>query len=305
MNLDLLEKLCTIFSPCGEEIKMKNFLLSYFEQNLDQWSVHPEIIADESIQDCIALIFGKPRTAIYAHMDTIGFMVRYHNQLVPIGSPAIDPKTILRGTDRKGIIETGIRIDEDHRVYYTFPRSIETGTYLTYKPDFRRKGKYIQSPFLDNRIGIWNVLHLLPTIKNGIIFFTCGEENGDGSAGYLARLMYENYQVQNALVSDVTWASDGIIPGDGVVISLKDRYLPRRSFVQHIIEVARKKGIRFQLEVEDDGSSDGGELQRSPFPINWCFIGPAGHHIHSPEEKISILDLEEMNDLYRILMDEL
>jgi len=305
MNIALLEKLCKVFSPCGAETEMKNFLLAHIAQNSQRWLVRPQIIADESMLDCIGLVFGKPRLAIFAHMDTIGFMVRYQNQLVPVGSPSIDTDTVLTGTDGKGIIETGIRVDENHRVYYTFPRSIETGTYLAFKPDFQQNGNLLQSPFLDNRIGLWNVLHLLPTMRDGLIFFTCGEENGGGSAGYLTKLMFEKYHVQNALIADVTWASDGIFPGEGVVISLKDHYIPRRSYIRHIIGIATRMGIRFQLEVEDEGSSDGGELQRSPYPISWCFIGPAGYKIHSPREKINMRDVKEMNKLYQALLVEL
>lgn len=305
MDLDLLEKLCGIFSPSGDEKAMKDFLIRHVKKNMNQWAVQPEIIEDESIQDCLALVFGEPRTAVFAHMDTVGFMVRYQNQLVPVGSPMVDPDTILIGKDRRGIIETGIHINEDHRIYYNFMRGIETGSYLIYKPDFQRMGDVIQSPFLDNRIGIWNALNLAPTIINGIIFFTCVEENGGGSVGYLTKLMYDTYQIKNALISDVTWASDGIIPGEGVVISLMDRYLPRRSFIQKIIDLASVRKIRFQMEVEDDGSSDGGEIQRSPYPVNWCFIGPAGYHIHTPKEQINLQDVHQMNDIYQLLLLEL
>jgi len=305
MNLDLLKNLCTVYSPSGDEGNMKDFLISYVLKNKGQWPVQPEIIQDESVQDCLGLVFGKPRTAVFIHIDTIAFMVRYQDQLVPVGSPEVESNTILIGSDKRGRIETKIRIDEENRIYYQFMRGIETGTYLTYKPCFQYNDHSIQSPYLDNRIGIWNALSLAQVLRNGIIFFTCGEENGGGSAGYLAKLMYERFNVKNALISDVTWASDGIRPGNGVVISLKDRYIPRRSYLNTIINIARYQHVKFQLEVEDDGSSDGGEIQKSPYPINWCFIGPAGYRIHSAREKIYIEDVRGMNDLYQALLDEL
>jgi putative aminopeptidase FrvX len=305
MNLDLLKKLCAIHSPSGDEGAMKEFLLSYIQKNKAKWLVRPEIVSDNSIQDCLMLVFGKPRTAVFVHMDTIGFMVRYQNQMVPVGSPEVDEDTVLVGTDTKGFIQTKLHVDKDRRVFYTLMRGIDTGTYLVYKPDFLRSGDLIISPCLDNRIGIWMALNLMSVVSDGLIIFTCGEENGGGKTGYLTRLMYNDYQVNKALIADVTWASDGVKSGEGVVISMKDRYIPRRSFIRNILHIAQKNQCKFQLEVEDNGSSDGGEIQRSPYPVDWAFIGPAGMNIHSSRESVDLRDVQEMISLYQILLKAL
>lgn len=305
MNLELLRKLCAIYSPSGDEGNMKDFLVSHVLDHMAQWTVRPEIISDDSLQDCLMLVFGKPRTAIFVHMDTVGFMVRYQDQLVPVGSPEIDTETVLVGKDSKGIIETNIHIDEDHRVFYRMLRGIDTGTYLVFKPNFSRKGDIIQSPYLDNRIGIWMVLNIMSSIRDGMIIFTCGEETGGGTAGFLTRKMYQEYKIGKALIADVTWATDGVKPGEGVVISMKDRYIPRRNFIRQVTDLANKHHIKFQFEVEDDGSSDGGEIQRSPYPVSWVFIGPAGYRIHSSEESVDLRDVKEMMALYQILLHEL
>ena len=84
MNFDLLKTLCQIHAPSGNEVAMTAFLLEYIEQNAPNWEVQPEVIHGEAFQDCIILKFGQPRTAIFAHMDSIGFTVRYQDQLVPI-----------------------------------------------------------------------------------------------------------------------------------------------------------------------------------------------------------------------------
>jgi putative aminopeptidase FrvX len=93
--------------------------------------------------------------------------------------------------------------------------------------------------------------------------------------------------------------------GKGVVISIRDSGIPRRSYVNKIIELASKSGIPFQLEVEGSGGSDGQSLQRSPYPIDWCFIGAPEDFVHSPDELVSKKDIESMIALYRFLMDEL
>ena len=49
-----------------------------------KWKVKPELIHGEDFQDCLILKFGNPRTAIFAHMDSIGFTVRYGKELVKL-----------------------------------------------------------------------------------------------------------------------------------------------------------------------------------------------------------------------------
>ena len=85
--MKLLKQLCEIHAPSGNEVKMKDFLLKYISKEQKNWKSKPEIFHGEEFQDCIVLKFGNPRTAIFAHMDSIGFTVRYFNQLLPIGSP--------------------------------------------------------------------------------------------------------------------------------------------------------------------------------------------------------------------------
>ncbi|HNV28104.1 MAG TPA: M20/M25/M40 family metallo-hydrolase, partial [Cyclobacteriaceae bacterium] len=75
--------------------------------------------------------------------------------------------------------------------------------------------------------------------------------------------------------------------------------------VDKIRSIAEKYGIDHQLEVEGMGSSDGGELQRSPVPFDWCFVGAPEQHAHTPHEKVHKHDIKTMIDLYTCLMKEL
>ena len=58
------------------------------------------------------------------------------------------------------------------------------------------------------------------------------------------------------LTSDITWITEGVKHGDGVVISRRDSGLPRKSYVDKIIDLAKKSEIPFQIEVESSGGSD-------------------------------------------------
>lgn len=302
--MKLLKQLCEIHAPSGEEAPMKEFLLKHINQVRKKWSVQPEIIKD-GIQDCLILKFGKPRTAIFAHIDSIGFTVRYENQLLPIGSPDAEPGTLLVGHDSMGPIECVLEYDNDRHALYSFGRQIDRGTSLTYKINFRDTRQYIESAYLDNRLGVYNALKVAETLKDGVIVFSCWEEHGGGSVPYLAKLIFEQWNISQALVSDITWVSDGVFHGKGAAISMRDRNLPRRQYVDRLIQIAKKRKVDFQLEVEGGGSSDGRELQTSPYPFDWCFVGAPEYGAHTPNEKVHKHDIESMIALYSWLMKDL
>jgi putative aminopeptidase FrvX len=303
--MKLLKQLCEIHAPSGEEYRLKEFLLKYIQKEKKNWKVKPEIIHSDEFQDCIILRFGKPRTAIFAHLDSIGFTVRYQNQLLPIGGPDAETGTLLVGEDSLGQIECTLEFDKDNHAFYKFGRVIDRGTSLTYKINFRDTKSFIQTPYLDDRLGIYNALKVAETLKDGVIVFSCWEEHGGGSVPYLAKYIYENWGVRQALISDITWVSDGVDPGKGVAISMRDRNVPRRQFVDKIINIAKKRKVKFQLEVEGSGSSDGRELQLSPYPFDWCFVGAPEQNPHTPDEKVHKDDITSMIQLYEFLMKDL
>lgn len=304
-DFKLLKQLCEVHAPSGSEKPMKDFLLSYVQKAKKSWKHKPEIIEGEELQDCLILKFGKPRTAIFAHMDTVGFTVRYFNQLVAIGSPDAESGTILIGRDSQGPIECELEFDKENHALYKFGRNIDRGTTLTYEITWSESKEYIETPYLDNRLGVYNALKVAEKLKHGVIVFSCWEEHGGGSVGYLAEYIYNKWNVRQALISDITWVTDGVEHGKGVVISMRDRNVPRKTFIDKVIRIASDNKIDYQLEVEGIGSSDGGELQRSPVPYDWCFVGAPEQYAHSPYEKVHKDDIQSMIDLYHILMKEL
>ena len=303
--MKLLKQLCEIHAPSGEEFKMTEFILEYIQKNENSWHSKPLLHYGEGFQDNLIMVFGKkPKTAIFAHLDSIGFTVKYDNEIIKIGGPVTNEGIILVGEDSKGKIEGKI-IKKNKKLFIDFPRAIDRGPSLVFKMNFREDDTYVQSCYIDNRLGVWNALQLAKSIKEGIIVFTSWEEHGGGSAGYLGKFIYEKYNVHQALISDITWITKGVTHGKGCVISLRDSGIPRRKFINNIIEIAKKSKIPFQLEVEDAGGSDGNNLQRSDYPWDWCFIGAAEDNVHSPNEKVHKKDIHSMLDLYKRIVQEL
>jgi putative aminopeptidase FrvX len=122
---------------------------------------------------------------------------------------------------------------------------------------------------------------------------------------YLAKFIYETYGVRQALISDITWVTEGVQAGRGCAISLRDSLIPRRAYVDRIRAIAAESGVPHQLEVEGSGGSDAKELQLAAAPWDWCFVGAPEDHVHSPDELVDKRDIDSMLRLYQMLMQQL
>lgn len=305
--MDLLEQLTRIQAPSGSEAPMKAFIKQYVQENAGNWRQRPVIYEGKHLQDCLILAFGQPRTAIFAHMDSIGYTAGYDQRLETIGKPQAQDGSILTGTDQKGSTDVILRVQEPGEsipsgLSYEGDRALEPGAILTYKPHYQVLDSYIESPYIDNRAGVYTALKVAEDLQDGAICFSCWEEHGGGSVSYLARHLYEGLGVQQALIADITWATADIHHGQGPAVSLRDRGVPRQTFVNTVLSAADQSGVTYQREVEGDGGSDGLELQRSPYPFDWCFIGAAESNVHRPDETIHRDDLADMVNLYGHLM---
>ena len=302
--MDLLRQLLTIQSPCGAELTMRDFIIDYIKKNKKDFASKPTIYYGEQFQNCLAICFGKPKVAVFAHMDTVGYMVRYGKELIPLGSPYARPGTVLVGKDSQGEIECTLT-NEGEESTYEYTRDIDRGTELSYKPLIVEDDNMIQSPYLDNRVGLWTALKLAEGLKDGLLIFTTLEEHRGGTAQAMAGWMLKKFKVRKALISDVTWVTNGVHHGEGVVISLRDRDIPNRAYFNKVVEIAKDADIQFQIEVEGSGSSDGGVIQHSPYFIDWCFVGAPYSNIHQPDERVFKNDLASMLALYRKLMKKI
>ncbi len=307
--MELLKELCAIPGLSGDEERISRFVLDYIERNASSWEVKPNVLYGAEMQDCIILTFGQPRTAVFAHMDTVGFTVGYDKELIKVGGPSCKEGDYLVGEDSQGKIECEyLELEDDSgniRKEYVFEREIERGTNLSYKQNWVEDEEYVQSCYMDNRLGMWNALRLAETLENGAIVFSTYEEHGGGSVGFLADILIREYGIRQALISDITWVTDGVKHGKGVAISMRDSGIPRKSYVDKIIDIAKHSEIPFQIEVESAGGSDGTALQRSPFAFDWCFIGAPEDNVHSPYERVHKEDIHSMLALYKVLMEKL
>lgn len=302
--INVLSDLLQIQSTSGDESPMREFLLNYITKRKGEWNVCPEIFQGPQLHDCLLLKFGNPRGAVFAHMDTIGFMSRYQNQLIPIGGPEVENGTHIIGEDQYGPIHCRV-FEEDGNLFHDFGRKITPGTRLSFEQNVKISENFIQAAYLDNRLGIYNALNLCENLKDGWVVFSTFEEHGGGSVPAILEFIQKASPIQFALISDITWVTDGVQHDQGVVISIRDKHIPRKKFLDTLINLATESKIPFQLEVESSGSSDGREVQFSPYFIDWCFIGAPEDNVHSSKEKVSLSDLDAMMKMYVYLMAHL
>ena len=304
MDFKLLKDLNSISGVSGDEEKILDFIQEYVHNNQHNWVQKPQIIRNKHTQDAIVLVFGKPTTAVFAHVDTVGFTAGYGADLIKVGSPAIKKSDVLIGEDTNGKFKCKVTKVEG-QWQYLLDREIERGTPLSYKPHFKETKDFIEGNYMDNRLGVFVALQLAETLQNGIIAFTTYEEVGGGNAEVLANYIYTNFSVCQSLICDITWVTNGVHHHNGVVISARDSGLPRRKYLKKIIDLAQKSGIPYQVEVESAGGSDGNAIQRSIVPMDWCFIGAPEYGVHSYTETVSKADVGTMILLYRFLMQNL
>lgn len=305
-NIELLKSLIETQGVASDEAQIGAFIKSFVAANAPNWKTQPLLVEGPQFQDAFMLVFGQPTTAIYAHIDTIGYSVGYHNDLIRVGGPRNIDGTPLVGIDNQGEVNAELIVIDDHdghqSIQYVSNRPIERGTLLSFQPNFRETDAYIQSPYLDNRLGVYAALEVAKTLENGAIVFSTYEEHGGNSVGSCANYLLNNYGVRQALIADITWITTGVVHGGGVAISMRDSMLPRRSYLKKIIALANETTIPYQLEVESAGGSDGSVLQKSDLAIDWCFIGAPEDNVHTPDEKVYKSDIKAMIALYNHLM---
>jgi putative aminopeptidase FrvX len=300
-----LKELCSIHAPSGSEFRIKEILLKHIHASSRKWKTSP-VITENGIKDNLILSFGKPRTVIFCHIDTTGFTVRYNNHVIPIGSPQFDEKSKVRSFGSENSVNTfRLKKNEDHDFRLASRKNIKPGTTLTFAPEFIENKNDFTGPYLDNRAGIYVCLKLAEELRNGLIVFTAYEEHGGGSVEFLAPYIYNIYGISKALICDMTWESESVKKGKGMVVSLRDKYIPRESYLKQITGILEKKKICFQNEVEGSGSSDGGYLQKASVPFDWCFCGVAVSGMHSASESACLNDLNELKNGLMTLMDNL
>lgn len=261
-----------------------------------EWIAPLPGLQSRRIQDNLIVWRGEAQVALFAHMDTIGFTLGYDRELIRIGGPHVTGGEPLRSS-RNGRVHRGRLAKRGDDWVLDGAADAPAGSRWVYDLSLELDGVLVRGPYLDNRAGVWSALEVLRSGEAVAVAFTANEEHSGRGAATCARWLYDRLRIEQALISDITWHTRYIRRGRGPAVSLRDRNVPRQAYLDRVLAAAEASGIPFQREIETDGSSDGGSIERGGVPMDWVFVGAPQEASHTPAE---VLDLNDLRDMARL-----
>jgi tetrahedral aminopeptidase len=274
---------------------------------------------------------GGPKVMLAAHMDEIGFMVRYIDdngfiRLQNVGGfdPRVLPAQRVQVHTRSGDTLTGalqlaskpihllaaseIKAPKLTQIYVDLGLSadevkeqVDIGDMVTLDSQVVQVGKNLMSRAMDDRINVFIMLEVLRNLGDHecdvIAVATTQEEVGTRGAQTSAYSVDPDIGV----ALDVTVAGDspGVDKQDrvtrlgaGVAIKAFDSsHIPNYKLVNHFRDIAREHDIPHQVEMLSRGGTDAGPMQRSRGGMPVITISMPTRYLHTVNEMVSIEDI--------------
>ena len=304
-TIDLLFELLKVDSPSGDEGPMADWVKTWIQANCPE----ARVARLEARQRLSAIIGGEAlATAIFAHLDTTGFTLGYESRLISIGSPAPEDGTPVREATpngRRGLVRE-VRGDVWELADVDGVSRISMGPCGWNR---FQSGDEIVSPYLDNRGGIWAALNALARCPSIAVAFTTGEEHSGQGAFVCARYLYENYAVDQALISDITWDTEHVHCGKGV---MQFRSEIAWSHVSDFWTVcllslrADPRNCRFSVKLKVAADQTEPICSAAASRSTGCSSEPLEKHPHTDHEVVNVpRDLGIMADMLVVLVEGL
>lgn len=332
MNLDLLQRLCQTPGIAGYEDAIRAVVRAELETRCDDVSV-------DSLGNVIGRKAGSggPRVMLAAHMDEIGFFVKFIDEagfvrLQPVGY--WDPRNLtaqrvrvhvdggqsLVGTLQaaakplhlKDASEVKATKIDDLYVDLGLPVDrvrewVRLGDIVTMDRGTEETEASVFSKALDDRVSIYVMLQALDAVGETtaeiVAVATTQEEVGLRGAKAAAFELEPDI----GLGLDVTLAVDvpggsveGAVTrlGDGAAIKVIDSSMVANArLVRHLREIADQHGISYQMEFLPFGGQDGGAIQQVRGGTPAATISIPTRYIHTPNEMANKADIQACIDL--------
>ena len=306
----LIEELCGVFGPSGQEERVRETIVNHLDGLVDE-------IQTDRLGNLIAVKRpaaddekGK-RIMLAAHMDEIGIMVTHVDaqgfcRFTTIGGVLTNsligsrvhfangvegafglegsPLTRDRPTPQKLFLDVGADSKENARV--------QVGDSAVFRSSFGAVGDRLLAPNLDDRIGCAVLIQTLRELESSphelLAVFTAQEEvgtRGAATAGY-------GLEPEIILAIDVTATGDfpqatpmEVALGKGPAIKVMDRRMIAHPKVRGWLEnTARANDIPYQLEVLEFGSTDASAVQVSRAGVPAGTVSIPCRYVHTPSQ---------------------
>jgi endoglucanase len=308
---ELLEKLCGIYGPSGQEELVAEALKELLKDSVDEFQ-------QDGLGSLIAIRHGAgPKVMLSAHMDQIGLMVTFiedngflracpvggfrQNHGIPLrfksGLIAClareDKEPVTAGLD-KFYLDVGAKNREEAE------KLVSVGDVAVYAHHFAQSGNAYISGALDDRVACAiqaKALMELESTENDIYaVFSAQEEVGTRGAATAAFKIDPDV----GLAIDVTGAGDtpnaakmAMKLGYGPTVKIKDNSVMCHPKVRDwMADTAKENGIPFQYEVLPYGGTDSGAIALSRGGVPSGVLSIPMRYLHTPVEMAYCEDVD-------------
>lgn len=343
MNIDLLRELTEAHGVPGKEDAIRDIVRAQLKGHCDF-----EVDRMGNLH-CIRLATKKgkekaKKLMLAAHMDEIGFMVKYIDEkgfirLQPLGGwdprmmagqrvfvhgkkgalngvlmPSTKPKHLLTPEEAsKGVtvdsyfVDIGMSGDDAKK-------AVRLGDMVTMNRTLQQMGKLFTCKCMDDRVAVYIMIEAMKKATNHAVdlygIATVQEEIGLRGAAASASAINPDICV----AIDITLAND--IPGipdqdqitrlgEGTAIKLMDSSLIcHPKVVDHFRTLAEKNKIKHQLEVLPAGGTDAGGVQRLHGGIPSFTLSIPTRYVHTVNETVHGDDVDASVDLLALYIDD-
>ncbi len=315
----------------GFERDVRNYIKKKIAPYVDEIKI-------DKLGNLIAIHKGtKKKVLLASHMDEVGFLVKNirHDgfiQIEPVGgidlSAFLCQRVFIKTFKAKigGVITTlntssgdknesqisakEVIIDTGLSKRELIKKKVEVGSKISFNtsPLSLSGGNLICSKSLDDRIGcaiLITLAKMLKKSKNEIYYiFSAREEMGLTGSSTFAYSLNPDY----AIAVEVTDADDtsqdpSVCIGKGPVITIEDVDLVSDQELNNLIrKTARRHRIKYQLEINDKGTTDATNIEVSKEGIPCTAVCVPARNIHTTATIASLHDINSTVKLFNALL---
>ena len=283
----------------------------------------------------------KPRVALAAHMDEVGFIITGYTddgllRFRPVGG--MDPrvavsKWVVIGQDRLpgviGALAIHLQSAQDREKVLDFEKLYidigekdkeeakklcPLGSYAVFDTPYTLFGDgFVCAKALDDRVGCQSLLEALTADYAGDLccVFVTQEEvglRGSKTAAFLTQpdiaIILEGTSAND--LGDVEERDRVCVPGEGVAVSFMDHAsIGDKDLFQKLIALAQGEGIPHQIKRGVTGGNDAGSFQRTGGGARTCVLSVPCRYIHSGVTAAKLSDIKAQADLARAFISSL
>lgn len=320
MVYELTKKICGTYGPSGREKTIAKVIENEIKDYVDE-------VYTDNLGNLIAHKKGTgKKIMVSTHMDSIGLAITF-----------IDDNGFLRfgpvgGIPKHDIVNLQVKFENGTRGVVSYPndkpynditildfyidigattkeealKMVQVGDFAVYCSEYFEQNGVISGPYMDDRIAcVVSILAIKKAKKsnNDIYYvFSTQEEVGLRGAGVAAYHVEPDF----GLAIDVTGSSDtpgnnsktNMKMGHGPCVKIKDGSVICNEEVKEVLYQASKN---LKMDVQDEvlifGGTDTAAMQLSRGGTPSGAISISTRYIHSPQEMVSVKDVEQTVDL--------